>query len=140
MKRKIHDNNQNIVSDNRTELARIIISNLLDSNPNHQLNRNDFMSLRTQIVEIYPTENPTIYYVPSEPQTPKSERKPQSGKLYSAYVTKRRALAKNKIIETRRRRSLSVEIPPDTTERDNQDEEDYQSNEHLIWLRKTFHP
>jgi hypothetical protein len=103
----------------RKWLARLLIETILEEHPTVSLRAANFRQVVNQIKEKFPEEQEEIWYVPSEYSNKDNERRNPSGKLYEAYVTKKRKLRRQNTIPTNIRRKSSVEVEgPDSVELD----------------------
>ncbi|XP_075159113.1 uncharacterized protein LOC142232258 isoform X2 [Haematobia irritans] len=83
----------------RTRLAKSIIKHMQNIDPNMLLDKNDFIQLATNIVEIFPTELVETYYVP------RTANNAAMGKLFDAYNNCRTQLRQAGLIPKKSERS-----------------------------------
>lgn len=90
-------------------VARVIILSILSENPKISLGGEHYAVLAKQIVEVFPTENETLYYTIKVSAKDKlAPSKAVLGKLYDAYVTRKRILKESNVITKRRRSTPSA--------------------------------
>ncbi|KAI5733501.1 hypothetical protein M8J76_012693 [Diaphorina citri] len=130
-------------------VARVIILSILSENPKISLGGEHYAVLAKQIVEVFPTENETLYYTIKVSAKDKlAPSKAVLGKLYDAYVTRKRILKESNVITKRRRSTPSAKSSTSGCSLP-EDEEDsifvaanegFGSSEDIHWLRSGTTP
>ncbi|CRK88965.1 CLUMA_CG002513, isoform B [Clunio marinus] len=93
-----YDTNECLEEEHRGKLSRYIIHSVLGKNHERKLNKDDFKHLSSILVELFPTEVESTYFVPS------TRGCVPTGKLYSSYLNLRNSLVKVGLIGREARR------------------------------------
>lgn len=93
----------------RRKLSRLIVRTALEKHPKQTITSYEFTKWANEIALIFPKESAVVYYSPYQGSTTKGAKKNASGKLYEAYIARRRTLRKSGILPAKQNTSKNQE-------------------------------
>lgn len=130
----------------RKRLSNIIIQHILENCPNRRLCADQFCYLGSQIIQIFPEEFLSLYYVRYIQSSNSGNKKSAAGSLYDSYTTIRNKLKIEGHIKTqgksKKRRNTSLSPQPSCSKDANVEdiEDQYINCEDLEYLRSSVYP
>ncbi|XP_046810080.1 uncharacterized protein LOC111686549 [Lucilia cuprina] len=92
---KMSDDGRPLENKHRTTIAKAIIDECLNFQPERVLKRQDFFTLTDNLIQAFPNEIASAYFIPSQPNHA------ARGKLWNAYNNKRSFLGSSGIVQRR---------------------------------------
>ncbi|XP_037824633.1 LOW QUALITY PROTEIN: uncharacterized protein LOC119612833 [Lucilia sericata] len=107
---KISDDGKMLENRHRATIAKAIVDECLNFQPERILKRQDFITLTRNLVCAFPNEVESTYFIPAQPNHN------ARGKLCNAYYNKRRLLASSGVLERRNKRKHQSDGESDRTD------------------------
>ncbi|XP_065368981.1 uncharacterized protein LOC135961410 [Calliphora vicina] len=107
---KMSDDGRPLENKHRTTIAKAVIDECLNFQPERVLKRQDFFTLTDNLVQAFPNEIASAYFIPSQPNHA------ARGKLWNAYNNKRSFLGSSGIVQRRQHSNVKRKLQSDEDE------------------------